>query len=182
MEGAGDIAEQPGRPAEAHARLPIRHRREVLITHREIPSLDERDRIEISVGTKAYQRNFCGSVQRGRSLGRFHIESPRIASFAVPEMLNGLEVWFCDACSLSEDEAVRQYGDFSLSIIGVKNGPLGRRLRHARTPADVMGLDLRISPARARERAGRGFGHARRRWRSARLWSGLVSSGRRSAA
>lgn len=123
VESTDDVTEQLRRVAEAHARLPIHHRREVLITHREIPSLEERDRIEISAKLKAYQRNFYAIIERGRSLGRFDVESSRVASFAILEMLNGLEVWFRHTGSLSEDEVVRQYGDFALRIVGIKDGP-----------------------------------------------------------
>lgn len=45
----------------------------------------------ISGKQKEYVRGFRIIIERGCSLGRFNVESPRVASFAVLEMLNGLE-------------------------------------------------------------------------------------------
>ncbi len=117
-----DVVEQLQRAGEAHARLAIRHRREVLITHREVPSLDERDRANISRQLKAYRRNFRDIIERGCSLGRFDVACPHVASFAILEMLNGLETWFRENGPLSEDEVVRHYRDFTLRIVGVEPG------------------------------------------------------------
>lgn len=102
--------------------MAIHYRREVGITHREIPGLDEQDRLLISGKLKEYQRGFRAIIERGCSLGRFSVESPRIASFAILEMLNGLAVWFGETGSLSEDVVVRQYGDFALKIVGAGDG------------------------------------------------------------
>ncbi len=118
VDGVDDAAEQLRLATEAHARLTIRHRREVLITHREISSLDEPDRVVIIGKQREYVRGFRDIIERGRSPGRFAVESPRVASFAVLEMLNGLEKWYCETGQHSEDDVVRQYGEFALRIVG----------------------------------------------------------------
>lgn len=119
VAGVDDVTEQLRRAAEAHAQLTIRYRREVLVTHREIPSLDEPDRAVIADKQREYVRGFRRIIERGCSLGRFSVESPRVASFAVLEMLNGLEKWYRETGQHSEDDVVRQYGEFALRIVGV---------------------------------------------------------------
>jgi AcrR family transcriptional regulator len=118
VAGVDDVAEQLRRMAEEHARLVIRYRREVLVTHREIPNLAEPDRAVIGGKQKEYVRGFRDVIERGCSLGRFGVESPRIASVAVLEMLNGLERWYRDTGPYPEDDVVRQYGEFALRIVG----------------------------------------------------------------
>lgn len=118
IEGVDDVTEQLRRAAEAHALLTIDYRREVLITHHEIPSLEEPDQALIRDKQREYVRKFCGIIERGYSLGRFDVESPRVASFALLEMLNGLEKWYRETGHRSKDEVVRQYGDFALRIVG----------------------------------------------------------------
>jgi AcrR family transcriptional regulator len=122
IAGVDDVAEQLRRAAEEHAQLAIRYRREVLITHRELPSLDKQDQALISSKMKEYVRGFRVIIERGCSLGRFSVESPRVASVAILEMLNGLEKWFRETGLHSEDEVVRQYGDFALRIVEVRDG------------------------------------------------------------
>lgn len=118
LEGIDDVSEQLRRMAEAHARLIIRCRREVLVTHREIPSLAEHDRAAIVGKQKEYVRGFRDVIERGCASGRFSVESPRVASTAVLEMLNGLERWYRETGQYSEDDVVCQYGDFALRIVG----------------------------------------------------------------
>lgn len=125
VDGVDDVTEQLRRAAEAHARLTIHYRREVLITHREIPNLDEPDRATIISKQREYVSGFRVIIERGCSLGRFGVESPRIASFAVLEMLNGLEKWYRETGQHSEDEVVRQYGEFALRIVGGRDGRKG---------------------------------------------------------
>lgn len=122
IAGVDDVAEQLRRAAEAYARLAIRYRREVLITHREITSLDKQDQALVSSKTKEYVRGFRVIVERGYSLGRFSVKSPHVASFAILEMLNGLEKWFRETGMHSENEIVCQYGDFALRIVGARDG------------------------------------------------------------
>lgn len=118
ITGNDDVAEQLRRAAEAHARLVINYRREVVITHGNIPCLAEQDRALIVGKISEYQRGFEAIIERGRSVGRFSVESSRVASFAILAMLNGLERWFRKSGPPSEDEVVRQYGDFALKIVG----------------------------------------------------------------
>lgn len=118
IDGVDDVTGQLRRAAEAHARLMIHHRREVLITHREIPNLSEPDQAVIRDKQRGYVRGFRIIIERGHSLGEFDIESPRVASFAILEMLNGLEKWYRETGQHSEDDVVRQYGDFALRIVG----------------------------------------------------------------
>jgi hypothetical protein len=52
----------------------MRYRREVLITHREISSLDEQDQALIGSKIKEYVRGLQVIVELGCSLGRFSAE------------------------------------------------------------------------------------------------------------
>lgn len=117
VDKVDDVTEQLRLAAEAHARLTIHYRREVLITHHEIPSLSEPDQTLIRGKQREYVRQFCSIIECGCSLGRFDVESPRVASYAVLEMLNGLEKWYRETGQHSENDVVRQYGDFALRVV-----------------------------------------------------------------
>ncbi len=115
--GTDDVAEQLRLATEAHARLPIRYRREVLITNKEILSLDEPDQALLSETRVEYERGFRTLIERGCASGRFSVASPRMASFAILEMSNGLATWYRQYGPLEENDIVPHYGEYALRIV-----------------------------------------------------------------
>jgi AcrR family transcriptional regulator len=117
VSGTDDVVEQLRRAAEAHARLPIRYRREILVTNREILNLDEDFRPLIVAKRDEYEQSFRSLIERGRKMGVFVVESPRLVSYAILEMGNGIAVWFRKDGSLTEEDVVRQHGEFALKLV-----------------------------------------------------------------
>jgi len=55
---------------------------------------------------------------RGAAVGKFHVASPRLASYAILDLGMGLAVWFREDGELSENEITWQYIDFALRLVG----------------------------------------------------------------
>jgi AcrR family transcriptional regulator len=122
ISGPGEVVQQLRRAAEAHARLPIRYRREILVTNREVLSLDEEFRPLIVAKRDEYERAFRRLIERGCRTGAFDVQSPRLASYAILEMGNGIAAWFREGGLLTEDDVARQHGEFALRLVGAANG------------------------------------------------------------
>jgi AcrR family transcriptional regulator len=120
ISGTDDVVEQLRRAAEAHARLPIRYRSEILVTNREVLSLDEEFRPLIVAKRDEYERSFRRLIERGCQMGVFDVESPRLASYAILEMGNGIAAWFREGGPLTEDDVVRQHGEFALRLVAAE--------------------------------------------------------------
>jgi AcrR family transcriptional regulator len=115
---SGDVAEQLRRAAESHVRQTMRHRREVLVSNTELQSLNEENRAVIMGKRDEYGRGFRELIERGCSLGRFNVESPSLASYAILDMGNGVGTWYLEGGPLSEADITRQYGEFALQLVG----------------------------------------------------------------
>lgn len=119
MSGTDDVAEQLRYVTESLVLQFLFYPLEVTVSNNEIRSLDEPNRSKIVAKRDAYGQRFREIIERGCSLGRFHVESPRLASYAILEMGNGAKAWFSRGGLYSEAEVASQYSDFALRIVGV---------------------------------------------------------------
>lgn len=119
ISSTDDVVEQLRRATESLVLQFLLYPREVTVSNNEIRSLDEPHRSKIIAKRDEYGRGFRDLIERGCSLGRFHVESPRLASYAILEMGNGAKVWFRKGDLYSEVEVARQYSTFALRIVGV---------------------------------------------------------------
>jgi AcrR family transcriptional regulator len=117
---ARDAGERLWRATEAHARLPMRRPREVIVTNREVPSLEEPYRARLDALRAEYERGFREIVDRGVAEGRFDVGSPRLATFAILGMTNEISSWFREGGPLSEDEIAHHYADMALRLVGAR--------------------------------------------------------------
>lgn len=115
-----DVAEQLRRATESLVLQFLVHAREVTVSNNEVRSLSEPGRSKIMAKRDEYGRWFRKLIERGCSLGRFRVESPRLASYAILEMGNGTKVWFREGGPHSEAEVARQYSEFALRIVGCR--------------------------------------------------------------
>ena len=115
---ADDVVEELRRATESLVLQFLFYPQEVTISNNEIRSLTEPHRSKIIAKRDEYGREFRDLIERGCSLGRFHVESPRLASYAILEMGNGAKVWFRKGDFYSEIEVARQYSAFALRIVG----------------------------------------------------------------
>ncbi|WP_214109349.1 TetR/AcrR family transcriptional regulator [Acrocarpospora catenulata] len=113
-----DPAERLRRAAEAHVRYHARHRLEAFVGNREIRSLVQPHRERVLALRAEYEAGFRDLVKAGITAGRFHVASPRLASYAILDLGMGVSAWFRDDGESTEDGVVWQYGEFALRIAG----------------------------------------------------------------
>lgn len=128
VSGTDDVAEQLRRATESLVLQFLVHVREVTVSNSEIRSLSEPGRSKIMAKRDEYGRRFREIIERGCLLGRFRVESPRLASYAILEMGNGAKVWFKEGGPHSEAEVARLYSEFALRIVGCQRGIKGQNL------------------------------------------------------
>jgi AcrR family transcriptional regulator len=114
-----DPVERLRRTTEAHVRYHARHRLEAFIGNREIRALVEPHHGRVLALRAEYERCFRELVNAGVVAGRFHVESARLASYAILDLGMGVAVWFREDGELSEDALVWQYSQFALRLVGV---------------------------------------------------------------
>lgn len=112
-----DPTERLRRAVEAHVRYHARHRREAFVGNREIRSLTEPHRSTILARRADYEQSFRSLITDGIAAGRFHVTSPRLASYAILDLGMGVATWFRDD-ELDENEVAWQQTDFALRLVG----------------------------------------------------------------
>lgn len=115
-----DPVERLRRATEAHVRYHARHRLEAFIGNREIRALVEPHQGRVLALRAEYESRFRELVNAGVAAGRFHVESARLASYAILDLGMGVAVWFRADGELSEDAVVWQYSQFALRLVGVR--------------------------------------------------------------
>jgi AcrR family transcriptional regulator len=118
MESTDDVAEQLRRVVEAHVRHIAGHRREALVTTEDFASVEEPWLTEVLEKRHAYQANVQTLIEQGRAAGRFAIDEPRLASFAIIEMCESVARWFRDSGPISEARVAYAYGNFAVRVVG----------------------------------------------------------------
>ena len=118
ISSTDDVVEQLRYATESLVLQFLLYPREVTVSNNEIRSLNEPHRSKIVAKRDEYGRGFRDLIERGCSLGLFHVESPRLASYAILEMGNGAKVWFRKDDLYSEVEVARHYSEFALRIVG----------------------------------------------------------------
>jgi AcrR family transcriptional regulator len=103
---------------EMHARFHAHHGYEAFVGTREINSLNEPKRSELLSLRDRYERGFRELIERGRTQSLFHVESSRLASYAIIDMGMGIAVWFRDDGPFNADEVIRHYGSMALRLVG----------------------------------------------------------------
>jgi len=135
ISSTDDVAEQLRHATESLVLQFLFYPREVAVNNNEIRSLNEPHRSKIIAKRDEYGQGFRDLIERGCSLGLFHVESPRLASYAILEMGNGAKVWFRKGGLYSEVEVARQYSEFALRIVGVTD--FAKCVQHA--PIEATG-------------------------------------------
>ena len=120
IAGTADPTERLRRAVEAHVRYHARHRLEAFVGNREIRSLEQPHRDSILAQRAKYEARFRKLITDGAAAGKFHVASPRLASYAILDLGMGLAVWFREDGELSENEIVWQYVDFALRLVGAE--------------------------------------------------------------
>jgi AcrR family transcriptional regulator len=112
-----DPTERLRRAVEAHVRYHARHRREAFVGNREIRSLIEPHRSAVLARRAGYEQSFRSLITDGVAAGRFHVASPRLASYAILDLGMGVATWFREG-EFDENEVAWQQTDFALRLVG----------------------------------------------------------------
>ena len=124
VTGRTDPLERLHHAVLVYARRHAVRRREAVVVNRETSSLDEPHRSRMQDARRAHEHALRAIITDGVEQGRFDVESPALASFAIREMCVSIARWFNDDGPLAAEQVAREYTEFSLTIVGV--GRYGR--------------------------------------------------------
>jgi AcrR family transcriptional regulator len=113
-----DPVEQLRRAVEAHVRYVTRFQRHALVTTTEFMEVEEPALSEVLEQRHVIQQTIQGLIERGRDIGVFRVEEPKVASFAIIEMCEGVARWFRRSGELSESRIAHLYGEFAVRLAG----------------------------------------------------------------
>ncbi len=117
IAGADEI-ERLRRAAQAHVRFVVANRAEALVADREFIHLEPRLRAKVQRLRRKYEGTFRSLIAAGDASGRFHVQEPKLASFAIIEMGTSVAEWFRERGPAPLDTGVREYGDYALRLAG----------------------------------------------------------------
>ena len=114
----------PGTPAgrlralvRAHVEHLARRQTEHLVGSRELSWLTREHRARIDDHRRYYQRRVRDLIAAGNRLGEFDVPGPRLAAFALLDMLNGISGWYDPRGPLSLDAIAEGY--VALAVTGL---------------------------------------------------------------
>ncbi|MDN5748972.1 MAG: TetR/AcrR family transcriptional regulator [Pseudonocardia sp.] len=113
-----DPTERLRRAVDAHVRFHARHRVEAFVGNSEIRSLTEPHRSAVVARRAEYEAGFRTLITDGVELGRFHVGSARLASYAILDLGMGVATWFREGGELTENEVAWQQTEFALRLVG----------------------------------------------------------------
>jgi len=120
--------EQPGsRPqrvhavAYAHITYFWQHRMEVAVGLRELKELEEGRRRELNKVRLRYQHALATVIEEGRKEGDFKVDDAALATYAVLNMVNGVNDWFQPGGRLTIEDVAHGYADYAVyGILGAR--------------------------------------------------------------
>lgn len=95
------------------------HRREAIVVNRDTSSLDEPFRSQMQALRREHEHALRAVISDGVAAGRFTVDSPALASFAIREMCVSIARWYSDGGPIGPEQVAREYTEFALSIVGV---------------------------------------------------------------
>lgn len=102
-----------------YARRHAVRRREAIVVNRDTSSLDEPFRSRMQELRREHEHALRAIIADGAAAGRFTVDSPALASFAIREMCVSIARWYADDGPIGPDQVAREYTEFALSIVGV---------------------------------------------------------------
>lgn len=118
LASTDDTAEQLRRMTGAHVLVHIRHRHSAMVGDRELSNL-EGEALDLVRSERArYEQRYRALIQGGVDDGLFHVDQPKVATFAIIQMASSVSVWFNEDGPLSDHEVADEYGALALRIVG----------------------------------------------------------------
>jgi AcrR family transcriptional regulator len=113
-----DPTERLRRAVEAHVRFHARNRLEAFVGNRELRSLEEPHRTAVVARRAEYEQSFRKLILDGVTAGRFHVGSPRLASYAILDLGMGVSTWYREDGEFTENEVAWEQTEFALRLVG----------------------------------------------------------------
>jgi AcrR family transcriptional regulator len=101
-----------------YSRRHATHRREAIVVNRDTSSLAEPFRSEMQALRRAHEHALRAIIADGVAAGRFVVDSPALASFAIREMCVSIARWYREDGPITPDQVAREYTEFALNIVG----------------------------------------------------------------
>lgn len=111
LDVPGTAAERLAALVRGHLRHLHRRRTEHIVGLHEMAALAPEHRAVVDEHRRYYQRRVREVIASGVAAGELTVSDPRLAAFAVCDMLNGLSNWFHPDGDLSLDEVADGYVD-----------------------------------------------------------------------
>ena len=119
VDGRTDPLERLHHAVLVYARRHATRRREALVVNRETTNHDEPHRTRMQDARRAHEHALRAIIADGVRAGRFDVDSPALASFAIREMCVSIARWYSDDGPLTAEQVAREYTEFALTIVGV---------------------------------------------------------------
>lgn len=119
VEGRTEPVDRLYHAVLVYAQRHATHRREAIVVNRDTSSLEEPDRSRIQALRREHEHQLRLIITEGVAAGRFTVDSPALASFAIREMCVSIARWYQDDGPISVAQVAREYSEFALSIVGV---------------------------------------------------------------
>jgi AcrR family transcriptional regulator len=124
------LLDAPGTPATRLAALVRGHlehlharRVEYLVGLHELAALTPEHRAVVDDHRRYYLRRVRDVVAAGVRAGEFAVPDPRLAAFAVCDLLNGIATWFHDDGDLALEDVIRGYTALVAGLLGAAPQP-----------------------------------------------------------
>jgi AcrR family transcriptional regulator len=104
------------------------HHVEEAVGLRELKELEEDRREEVNESRRAYQHALIAFVEEGRDLGEFEVDDPFVATMAVLNMINGVNLWFSEGRGLTIEDVAEKYADYAVhGILGAPRAAAAKK-------------------------------------------------------
>lgn len=104
----------------AHVAFHAEHKREVVITGREINHLNAPERSALTQSRRDYVSRWVDIIRRGTESGEFSCTEPQLTAFALIDMGIGIATWFNPSHKHSIEHFQQLYVDIALKSVGSK--------------------------------------------------------------
>jgi AcrR family transcriptional regulator len=118
-EGRTEAVDRLYHAVLVYARRHATHRREAIVVNRDTSSLQEPFRSRMQAVRREHEHALRSIITDGVAAGRFVVDSPALASFAIREMCVSIARWYQVDGPIGPEQVAREYTEFALNIVGL---------------------------------------------------------------
>lgn len=120
--GGGTPSSQLERYACSYTETLIANRAAVAVFFREAASVPAEELKRINTLKLRFDRELSALIADGVQAGEFHVDDPRMATFALDGMMNWAYHWYREGGRLSPGEIGRHMAAYALRVVGARSG------------------------------------------------------------